>query len=126
MANISQNVNIEMLEKLPDGTYKRKYPKTRSDTGVTFDEHLADYATHGDISNRYRTGKDSEGVFTTIEWKREGGTLAKKSVLSGGTSPQYATRTVYYYALDGITITQTVIYDQYYDNDGDWTHEVIQ
>ena len=28
MANISQNVNIEMLEKLPDGTYKRKYPKT--------------------------------------------------------------------------------------------------
>ena len=42
MANISQNVNIEMLEKLPDGTYKRKYPKTRSDTGVTFDEHLAD------------------------------------------------------------------------------------
>ena len=45
MANISQNVNIELLEKLPDGTYKRKYPKTRSDTGVTFDEHLADYAT---------------------------------------------------------------------------------
>ena len=28
MANISQNVNIEMLEKLADGTYKRKYPKT--------------------------------------------------------------------------------------------------
>lgn len=45
MANISQNVNIEMLEKLPDGTYKRKYPKTRADDGTTFDEHLADYAT---------------------------------------------------------------------------------
>lgn len=43
MAEISQNVNIEMLEKLPDGTYKRKYPKTRSDTGVTFDEHLAEF-----------------------------------------------------------------------------------
>jgi len=28
MTEISQNVNIEMLEKLPDGTYKRKYPKT--------------------------------------------------------------------------------------------------
>ena len=28
MANISQTVNIEMLEKLPDGTFKRKYPKT--------------------------------------------------------------------------------------------------
>lgn len=46
MANISQNVNIEMLEKLPDGTYKRKYPKTRSDTGVTFDEHLAESMPH--------------------------------------------------------------------------------
>ena len=45
MAEISQNVNIELLEKLPDGTYKRKYPKTRSDTGVTFDEHLAEKAT---------------------------------------------------------------------------------
>ncbi|WP_409229108.1 hypothetical protein [Gudongella sp. SC589] len=45
MANISQNVNIEMLEKLPDGTYKRKYPKTRSDSGVTFDEHLAENTT---------------------------------------------------------------------------------
>lgn len=31
MANISQNVNIEMLEKLPDGTYKRKYPATKAE-----------------------------------------------------------------------------------------------
>ena len=42
MAEISQNVNIEMLEKLADGTYKRKYPKTRADDGTTFDEHLAE------------------------------------------------------------------------------------
>lgn len=51
MANISQNVNIEMLEKLPDGTYKRKYPKTRADDGTTFDEHLADETSHG-IGNK--------------------------------------------------------------------------
>mgnify|MGYP001266195815 CR=1 FL=1 len=49
MANISQNVNIEMLEKLPDGTYKRKYPKTRADDGTTFDEHLADDVSQGEI-----------------------------------------------------------------------------
>ena len=48
MVNISQNVNIEMLEKLPDGTYKRKYPKTRADDGTTFDEHLADYTQYKD------------------------------------------------------------------------------
>ena len=36
MANISQNVNIEMLEKLPDGTYKRKYPLTRAKSIARF------------------------------------------------------------------------------------------
>ncbi len=58
MANISQNVNIEMLEKLPDGTYKRKYPKTRADDGTTFDEHLADIVSQEGIHGiRYSDGK---------------------------------------------------------------------
>lgn len=58
MANISQNVNIEMLEKLPDGTYKRKYPKTRADDGTTFDEHLAESMPHQfvDGAKTYRWG----------------------------------------------------------------------
>ena len=58
MANISQNVNIEMLEKLPDGTYKRKYPKTRADDGTTFDEHLAESMPHQfvDRAKTYRWG----------------------------------------------------------------------
>ncbi|HZK42715.1 MAG TPA: hypothetical protein VFC73_00300 [Syntrophomonadaceae bacterium] len=30
MAEISQNVNIEMLEKLPDGSYKKKHPETKA------------------------------------------------------------------------------------------------
>ena len=64
MANISQNVNIEMLEKLPDGTYKRKYPKTTKEqvglgnvdnvkqaTKVEFDDHLEDEMAHG-IGNK--------------------------------------------------------------------------
>ena len=88
--------------------------------------HLSDYAAHGDILSRYRTDKDAEGIFITIEWKRPDGTLAKKSVLSGGTSPQYEIRTVTYYKTDGIIVKETVIYDQFYDVDGDWTHEVIQ
>lgn len=49
MAEISQSVNIEMLEKLPDGTYKRKYPKTRADDGTTFDEHLAEIASEDNV-----------------------------------------------------------------------------
>lgn len=42
---VSQEVNIEMRKKLPDGTYRVEYPKTRSDSGVTFDEHLDNIAT---------------------------------------------------------------------------------
>ena len=56
MVNISQNVNIEMLEKLPDGTYKRKYPKTRADDGTTFDEHLAESMPHRTADGLYKYG----------------------------------------------------------------------
>lgn len=67
MANISQNVNIEMLEKLPDGTYKRKYPKTRADDGTTFDEHLADYATFKNSKGQPNglTELDNDGIVKT-------------------------------------------------------------
>ena len=104
--------------------FRASFTRVKNTSG--FDTHLSDYATHGDISSCYRTIKDAEGIFTTIEWKRPGGTLAKKSVLSGGTSPQYEIRTVTYYELDGTTVKETVIYDQHYDVDGDWTHEVIR
>lgn len=69
MAEISQNVNIEMLEKLPDGTYKRKYPKTRSDTGVTFDEHLADDVSQGEIHG-FRLTDGKLEYFDGLEWQR--------------------------------------------------------
>ena len=60
MTNISQNVNIEMLEKLPDGTYKRKYPKTRADDGTTFDEHLEDGTQHKKTA-RFAIGTSAAG-----------------------------------------------------------------
>lgn len=69
MANISQNVNIEMLEKLPDGTYKRKYPKTRSDTGVTFDEHLAEKVHQGEVHGMRVNDGDFE-YFDGAEWNK--------------------------------------------------------
>ena len=111
--------------------YRASFTRVKNTSGFNVLEsnvetHLSDYTSHGDVSSRYRTGKDTEGIFTTIEWKRLDGTLAKKSVLSGGTSPQYEVRTVTYYDEDGITVKETVIYDQYYDEDGDWTHEVIR
>ena len=69
MAEISQNVNIEMLEKLPDGTYKRKYPKTRADDGTTFDEHLADNVQH--ITSTERTNWNAKQSALPIENRRK-------------------------------------------------------
>lgn len=72
----------------------------------------------------YRSGKDANGVFTTVEWKRNDGTLAIKSVLSGGTSPKYTTRTLTYYDTNGTTLLKTTTRTITYDADDDWTQEV--
>ena len=71
-----------------------------------------------------RLNKDSNDVYTEIQYKRSDGTLFKKSVLSGGTSPQYTTRTVTYYGSDGTTVTSTINYTLNYTGD-DLTSEVI-
>lgn len=72
----------------------------------------------------YKSGKDVNGIFTTIEHKRTDNTLAIKSVLSGGTSPNYTTRTITYYALDGTTVEKTSTRTLSYDADGVLVSEV--
>ncbi|SKC62585.1 hypothetical protein [Maledivibacter halophilus] len=90
-----------------------------------FRQHEADFSAHGDLANTYRSGKDEKGIFTTIEWHRQDGTLAKKSVLSGGNSPRYTNRTVTYYGTDGETVDGVAVYKQKYNEVGDWIEEVI-
>ena len=63
-----------------------------------------------------RTGKDTENIYTTISFKRADGTLARQSILSGGTSPEYTTRTESLYGLDGTTVTQTLVFTLTYDS----------
>lgn len=72
-----------------------------------------------------KSAKDSEGIFTTVTYKRKSdNTIFAKSVLSGGTSPQYTTRTLTFYNADGITVKATKIYTLSYDVDGDLVSEV--
>lgn len=72
-----------------------------------------------------KSGKDNEGIFTTVTYKRKSdNTIFAKSVLSGGTSPQYTTRTLTFYNADGITVKATKIYALSYDTDGDLVSEV--
>ena len=63
-----------------------------------------------------RSGVDGNGVFTVVEYHRVGGNRAVRSVLSGGVSPSYTTRTVYEYDLDGTTVLQTTSYTLSYTN----------
>lgn len=70
------------------------------------------------------SNKDASGIFTTIEFRDVLGNLRKRSVLSGGTSPAYTTRTVTFFAADGITQTGQRIYSITYDSDGDFLSEI--
>lgn len=93
--------------------------------------HQADYAkllSDVDVLKKLkkeRSSKDNKGVFTTVTYKRKtDNTLYAKSVLSGGISPQYTTRTVTFYDVTGVTVLATVTYTLNYDLDGDWIGEV--
>lgn len=77
-----------------------------------------------DTLKMIKSGKDGNGIFTTVEYKRPDNTLAAKAVLSGGTSPKYTTRTVTYYAPNGSTVTLTKTFTLSYDADDDLISEV--
>lgn len=72
-----------------------------------------------------RTTADSNGIYTVVTYKREDTTKFSDSTLSGGTSPNYTTRTVRYYAANGSTVTRTIVYTLSYSGE-DLISEVIQ
>ena len=65
--------------------------------------------------DRSLVAADANGIFTTVQYSRSDGTLAWQSVLSGGSSPTYTTRTVTRYAKDGITVISTTALALTYD-----------
>lgn len=74
-----------------------------------------------DIFKKVRSGKDANGIFTTVTLKRRtDNTTYMTSVLSGGTSPQYTTQTIKRYGADGTSVVSTITFTIRYDGDGDW------
>jgi len=88
--------------------------------------HKSDNTPHREAVSLERKNKDSEGIWTLLEWKRADGTLFKTSELTGGTSPNYTTRTVKFYDKNGSTLLQTIVYTLSYDVDDELESEVIQ
>lgn len=96
-----------------------------SGVGSELVRHKADLASHKGINLKlYRLNKDSEGIFTELQWKRTDDTLAIKSVLSGGTTPKYTTRTETYYENNGTTVKATKTYTISYNTDDEFVSEV--
>lgn len=77
-----------------------------------------------EIYSKYKLNKDANGVFTEVQYKRQDGSLYMKDVLSGGTSPDYTTRTQTYYRSDNSVIKETN-FKLIRDADGDIVSEVI-
>lgn len=50
-----------------------------------------------------QSGADTNGVYTTTDYFREDGTLYRKHILSGGSSPEYTNLSITFYATDGTT-----------------------
>lgn len=71
-----------------------------------------------------RLDKDENGIFKTLQFKNAKKELVKKSLLSGGTSPNYSTRTEEYY--ENSAIIKTIKYTLTYDSDGILISEVIK
>lgn len=71
-----------------------------------------------------KSNKDVNGIYTTIEWSDASNTVRKRSVLSGGTSPEYTTRTETFYNASG-SLIYTKSYTQAYDLAGEWIGETV-
>jgi hypothetical protein len=93
------------------------YAGSRGATGYTGSvgttaERLKEY-------NVTSLNRDSNGIYTTVEYKRPAdSTLFMRSVLSGGTSPNYTTDTWTFYQTNGTTVSETKTWTFTYDTDG--------
>lgn len=76
-------------------------------------------------NSTYKLSPDANGIFTEIQNKRADGSLYLKSILSGGTSPNYTTRTETEYGLNGVTVKATRVYTLTYDANGELISEVL-
>lgn len=102
--------------KKSDGTYDYFYPQTKSLGGVTFDEHLEEYATY----DFQQFDKDvTTGMYFRFEEYRPDSTLFRKTVLSNPDANGYPqTETQTRYDTDGTTVLSTKTFTLIFDADG--------
>jgi len=65
-----------------------------------------------------RSNPDAYGNYLQVDYYRKDGTLFARSVLSGGTPPQYTTRTITIYDADGTTVVDSYTFTITYNANG--------
>jgi len=77
-----------------------------------------DIANKPIITRIKRSNPDAYGNYLQVNYYRKNGTLFARSVLSGGTPPQYTTRTITIYDTDGTTVVDSYTFTITYDANG--------
>lgn len=77
-----------------------------------------------DSFTKEMSAKDGE-IYTVVTWKDGSNVRRKESTLSGGTTPEFTTRTVIFYDTDGTTVLDTIVFTLTYDGDGDLLTEEL-
>jgi hypothetical protein len=115
--NVTENVNLIMTQ-IDSVSNNFIRPTTRRQLMEALEREGVE--TH-------RSGKDANGKFTTVEFKRQDGTLFMKSVLSGtvDANGNYPTRTETFYQVNGTTSIASIVYSRTFDADGDLLTEVF-
>ncbi|KZE55780.1 hypothetical protein AV540_00050 [Brevibacillus parabrevis] len=109
------NLNADMVDGYHVGTGANQIPTRDANSKL-----VADQLARLKIT---KSGKDANGKFTQIDYKRElDNTLFMRSVLSNPDSNgNYQTNTWTYYKADGATASETKVWTITYDADGDVT-----
>ena len=129
--NTTANLGLNKYEPETDGQSNFNVDEALNKNWDKVDESWKDHedrvikieTTTGALSLT-RSNKDVNDIYVTLTYSRADGTLFKTSILSGGASPEYTTRTVTYYAADGTTVSKIESYTLAY-TDGELTSEVI-
>ena len=111
----------------PDTIYLKLNGTSEMEIGVSDNtgSSVVVLSTPAGALSTIRSNKDTEGIFTTITRRREDGTLYAVSVLSGGSTPLYTTRTETHYKSDGVTVDRVYVYTLTYDAAGDLVAETL-
>lgn len=112
---------VALKKATADNTTDITELKNKMNTNSTkLDKHL-------ESLSRFRSSKDDNGIFRTLEWKTKSGVLRRKAVITmHPTTGDYDKQTVTEYADDGKTVTNTDEYKLILDGDGDIVNEVLQ